>query len=88
MNVRVVYVLCLHSHSCNYNARYIGQMCQRLQHRIDKHKRAVRTADFSASALVEHIWNCGHPADWENLAILAHALDLDSPWNQSHLFYQ
>jgi len=35
--------------------------------------RAVRTADFSVSALVEHTWYCGHPVEWENVA---HTLDL------------
>ena len=38
--------------------------------------RAFRTAEFSASALVEHTWYCGHPVEWENVATLAHALDL------------
>ena len=37
--------------------------------------RAVRTADFSASALVEHTWYCSHPVEWENVVTLAHALD-------------
>ena len=32
--------------------------------------RAVRMADFNASAIAEHAWNAGHRVDWSEVTIL------------------
>ena len=49
---------------------YIGQTGRRLDQRLCKHKRAVKTADFNSSALAEHAWSAGHAVDWENVSIV------------------
>ena len=57
---------------------YIGQTGRRLCQRLSEHKRAVRTADFSSSALAEHAWSASHPVDWNNTCILSSCSDYHS----------
>ena len=43
--------------------------------RLNEHKRAVKSADFNSSALVEHAWTSNHPVDWDHTCVLAHCSD-------------
>ena len=38
-------------------------------------QRAVRQADFNASALAEHAWTMEHPVDWDNVQVLSNPKD-------------
>ena len=56
-------------------ASYIGQTGRKLRQRLDEHRRAVRQADFNASALAEHAWTMEHPVDWDNVQVLSNPRD-------------
>ena len=52
-------------------ASYIRQTGQRLCQRLEEHKRAVKVADFTSSALAEHAWAEGDPVDWESMKVMS-----------------
>ena len=54
---------------------YIGQTSHRLCQHVAEHKRAVKQADHTTSALSEHAWSTGHPVDWDNVSVLNNCPD-------------
>ena len=67
----VVYKIpCAH---CQHS--YIGQTGRRLCQRVAEHKRAVKQAHHTTSALSERAWSTGHPVDWDNVSVLNNCPD-------------
>lgn len=43
---------------------HMGETKRKLCKRLEEHKRALRMADFNASAVAKHAWGAGYTVDW------------------------
>ena len=42
---------------------------------LDEHRQDVLQADFTNSALAEHVWNHSYPVDWDGVKVLCNPQD-------------